>query len=161
MKITFLGAAGVVTGSCYLIETDQATILLDCGMFQGPRELEALNWENPCSEVKHIDAVLLTHAHLDHSGRLPLLVRHMNYANPVYATAATIDLAKIILEDSARINASDTERENRDRAGAGLEPIEPFYDLQDTAKLLSLMQPVPYEEPFDVAPGITAQLVIE
>jgi metallo-beta-lactamase family protein len=159
MKLTFLGAAGVVTGSCYLLQTDRATILIDCGMFQGPAELEALNREAPCADIDHIDAVLLTHAHLDHSGRLPLLTRRRNYDGPVYGTQATIDMAAIILEDSARINASDTERENRYRQRAGLEPLDPLYEPLDVQRLLALMQPVPYDIVFKVAPGITARLV--
>lgn len=159
MKIRFLGAAGVVTGSCYVLETDQATILIDCGMFQGPPELEEKNRETPCADLDHLDAVLLTHGHLDHSGRLPLLTRRRNYSGPVYATQATIDMAAIILEDSARINAADVEKENRRRERAGQPLIEPLYEPIDAARILALMQPVPYEEFFTVAPGITARLV--
>jgi metallo-beta-lactamase family protein len=156
MKITFLGAAGVVTGSSYFIETTQAKILVDCGMFQGPADLEARNRETPLANVEQLDAVLLTHAHLDHSGRLPLLTRHRDYKGPIYATKATIQLAEIILEDSARINASDTERENRDRQRAGEDLLEPLYEPQDAVAVLKLMQEVPYDTAFHVAPGITA-----
>ena len=159
MNLTFLGAAGVVTGSCYLLQTGRVTLLIDCGMFQGPPELEALNREAPLVGADHVDAVLLTHAHLDHTGRLPLLVARHDYNGPIYATQATIDMATIILEDSARINASDVERENRQRKREGLEPLDPLYEEKDVEKILSLMQPVPYEERFKIAPGITARLV--
>lgn len=159
MKITFLGAAGVVTGSCYLVETDRATILVDCGMFQGPPELEARNRETPLAEVARLDAVLLTHAHLDHSGRLPLLSRRRSYSGPVYATEATIQMAEIILEDSARINASDTERENRKRRRAGEALLEPLYEPEDAAAILRQMRAVPYETTFAVAPGVQARFV--
>jgi metallo-beta-lactamase family protein len=159
MKITFYGAAGVVTGSAYVVQTDRATILVDCGMFQGSAELEALNYERPARHIERFDAVLLTHAHLDHSGRLPLLTRHRGYDGPIYATAATIELADIILEDSARINAADTERENRDRLEAGLDPIEPFYEPRDAKQVVSLMQPVPYEQIFEVATGVFARFL--
>jgi metallo-beta-lactamase family protein len=159
MKITFLGAAGVVTGSCYLVESDRAAILVDCGMFQGPPELEARNSETPDVDVERLDAVLLTHAHLDHSGRLPLLVRRRDYRGPVYGTEATIDMAKVILEDSARITASDVERENIKRQRAGLEPLDPLYEPQDSARILSQMEAVPYEKAFEIAPGMKARLL--
>jgi metallo-beta-lactamase family protein len=159
MKITFLGAAGVVTGSMYLVQTEQANILVDCGMFQGSAELEARNSVTPAAQVDHIDAVLLTHAHLDHSGRLPLLTRRRSYDGPIYATGATIEMARIILEDSARINASDTERENRRRQRAGQELLEPLYEPIDAAQVLQLMEEVPYDAPFQVTPGITARMI--
>jgi len=159
MKLTFLGAAGVVTGSCYLLQTDKANLIIDCGMFQGTYDLEAKNREQPCVDVDHIDAVLLTHAHLDHCGRLPLLTARRGYSGPIYATQATIEMAKIILEDSARINASDVERENRQREREGLELLDPLFEEKDVEKILSLMQPVTYEERFKVASGITARLV--
>ncbi len=159
MKITFLGAAGVVTGSCYLVETAQTKIMVDCGMFQGPASLEARNRATPSANLDDLQAVLLTHAHLDHSGRLPLLVRYRDFSGPVYATEATIEMAELILQDSARINASDTERENRKRQRAGQELLEPLYEPQDADKILSLMQAVPYDETFAVAPGIKARMV--
>ncbi|MFN2135703.1 MAG: MBL fold metallo-hydrolase RNA specificity domain-containing protein [Candidatus Promineifilaceae bacterium] len=159
MKITFLGAAGVVTGSCYLVETDRATLLVDFGLFQGSAELEARNRELPLADVSKLDAVLLTHAHLDHSGRLPLLERHHSYRGPIFATEATIEMAQIILEDSARINVSDTERENRKRQRAGRELLEPLYEPEDAAAVLEQMVPIPYDVPFTVAPGMAARLI--
>ena len=133
--------------------------MVDCGMFQGSTDLEARNREAPLAYLERLDAVLLTHAHLDHSGRLPLLTRRRDYAGPIFATGATIQMAEIILQDSARINASDTERENRRRLRAGEEPLEPLYEPQDAHRILQLMQEVPYETPFHVAPGITARMI--
>lgn len=159
MKLTFLGAAGVVTGSAYLLQSDQATILIDFGMFQGDADLEAQNWSDPLAGVSGLDAVLLTHAHLDHSGRLPLLARRYAYHGPIYGTQATVDMAAIILRDSARINAGDVARENRKRERAGEEPLQPLYEPQDAEAVLSLMRPVPYDQPIPVAPGITATML--
>ena len=113
MKITPLGAAGgEVTGSCYHVETDKSRILVDCGLFQGGRKTEALNRSPLGDEARHLDAVLLTHAHLDHVGRLPLLIR-AGYRGPILATQATIELAALILHDAAKIQAQDAERRNR------------------------------------------------
>ena len=159
MKITFLGAAGVVTGSAYLLQSSDATVLVDFGMFQGDSELEARNRVMPDIDVGEIDAVLLTHAHLDHSGRLPLLARHGGYSGPIFATEATIDMAALILEDSARINASDTERENRKRERSGQEPLEPLYETQDAQHILTGMRSVPYDQRIRVAPGVVAHFV--
>ena len=125
MKITLVGAAGgEVTGSCYIVETKQACILIDCGLFQGGKKSEALN-RPPTSPNGTFDSVLLTHGHLDHTGRLPLLVR-MGYTGPVYGTPATLDMTGLILRDSARLQVADTERKNRKRLRAGEPPQEPL-----------------------------------
>jgi len=109
MKITPWGAAGEVTGSAYLLETKDAKILVDCGMFQGGRKQEAKNRPPAQRRIRRLDAVLITHAHLDHTGRLPLLVQR-GYAGPIYATPATIELTDMVLQDSARIQVADAER---------------------------------------------------
>ena len=155
MKITLIGAAGgEVTGSCYIIETQQACILLDCGLFQGGKKSEELN-RPPMASNRPLAAVLLTHAHLDHTGRLPLLAK-MGYTGPVYGTPATLDMTGLILRDSARLQVADNERTNRKRLRAGEPSQEPLYTPDDAEKILAQLRPVPYQKPFDAAPGIKA-----
>jgi metallo-beta-lactamase family protein len=155
MKIRLIGAAGgEVTGSCYSVETKQARILLDCGLFQGGKKSEALN-SCPTSPNRRLDSVLLTHGHLDHTGRLPLLAK-MGYKGVVYGTPATLDMTALILRDSARLQMGDNERRNRKRIRAGEPPMEPLYNSDDADAIISQLRPVPYQKPFDVAPGIKA-----
>src|SRR5689334_16143066 len=111
MQIALYGAAGEVTGSCYLLATDRAQVLVDCGMFQGA-DADRRNRLPPDLDPSQIDAVVLTHAHLDHSGRLPLLVQR-GYRGPIYATPATLDLVRLLLADAAQLQAGDIERANR------------------------------------------------
>ena len=121
MKITIVGAAGgEVTGSAYYVQTKLASVLVDCGLFQGGKKSEALN-RPPTGPKQKLDAVLLTHGHLDHTGRLPLLAKRGQNA-PVFATPATIEMTSLILRDSARIQAGDAERRNRKRDRAGEPP---------------------------------------
>ena len=117
MNITLHGAAGDVTGSAYLVETDRARVLVDFGMFQGGRNAEAKNVLPSGLDPRHLNAVLLTHAHLDHCGRLPLLLKG-GYAGSIHATKATVDLAGLILRDSAKVQRFDMERHNRKRERA-------------------------------------------
>jgi metallo-beta-lactamase family protein len=158
MYITPLGATGEVTGSAYLVESKDAKVLIDCGMFQGGKKQEAKNRPPKQQYIKHLDAVLITHAHLDHTGRLPLLVQR-DLLCPIYATPATIELSDIVLQDSARIQQGDAERINRKNQRAGLPPIEPLYTPEDVNRTLQLFKPAPYETSFEVAPGISARFV--
>ena len=154
MKITLFGAAGDVTGSAYYVETDSAKVLVDFGVFQGGKESELRNLKMPPIDVEHLDAVILTHAHLDHTGRLPLLTKN-GYSNPVFATPATIEVTALILRDSAKVKKLDMEKANRHRSRSGKQLIEPMYSLANVEDVLKLFKPLPYNESFPVAPGIT------
>ena len=159
MKIKLVGASGgEVTGSAYVVRTAQATIMVDAGMFQGGRQSEAKNRLPPGVRPEECQAVLLTHAHLDHTGRLPLLIKH-GFAGPVYATAATIDLAELIMKDSARIQSQDAERKTRKAAKNDLPPVEPLYEPEDVEPFRSQARTVPFQKPVQVAEGITARWV--
>jgi metallo-beta-lactamase family protein len=159
MKITLLGAAGgEVTGSAYLIESKSANVLVDCGFFQGARKLENYNRIPKKGAINRLHAVLLTHAHLDHTGRLPLLPR-ADYMGPIYATPATIELADLILRDCAYLHAADVDRDNRRRAERNLEPLNVLFDEKDVTKLNRLYRSVRYDTPTELAPGVTARWV--
>jgi metallo-beta-lactamase family protein len=159
MKIKLVGASGgEVTGSAYVVRTKKATILVDAGMFQGGRESEAKNRLPSGVQPSEIDAVLLTHAHLDHTGRLPLLFKH-GFDGPVYGTAATIDLAELIMKDSARIQSQDAERKTRKAAKLMQPPVEPLYEPEDVDPFRSLARAVQFQKPTEVADGITARWV--
>lgn len=155
MKITIVGAAGgEVTGSAYYVQTKEASVLVDCGLFQGGKKAEALN-RPPTTPKQKIDAVLLTHGHLDHTGRLPLLAKRGHTA-PVFATPATIEMSALILRDSAKIQQFDAQRVNRKRQRAGEPAIEPLYTPQHAEEIIQCFKPVPYQQPVTVAPGIQA-----
>jgi len=153
MKVTFCGAAKIVTGSCFLVEAAGRRILVDCGMFQGGKETTRLNFQPFRFGPKTISHVLLTHAHNDHSGLLPRLVKE-HFRGKIVATRATADLAGIMLEDSARIQEVDTEQENRRRRREGLPPRKPLYTTEDAERTLELVESVDYDRRFVVAPGI-------
>jgi metallo-beta-lactamase family protein len=158
MRITLHGAAGgEVTGSAYLLQTDRANVLIDCGMFQGARKVENHNRLPKRSGMEQLDCVVLTHAHLDHTGRLPLLTR-FGYRRPIYATPATIDLADLILKDSAQLQSEDAKRQNK-RRSAGRAPVEPLYTAQEVDRLQGTFKPMRYNRPTDIAPGVTVRAV--
>jgi metallo-beta-lactamase family protein len=157
MKISLHGAAGgEVTGSAYLVQTRDANVLVDCGLFQGARKTENYNKIPKIGALEKLNAVVLTHAHLDHTGRLPLLTR-AGYRGPIYATPATIEFADLILKDSAHLQKGDVERQNRRRERQGLPPLDPLYVAQDVEQLKPLYKSLPYDEPTAVAPGITVR----
>src|SRR6478672_4951808 len=133
MKIRFHGATGDVTGSAYHVITKHASVLVDCGLFQGDRKTKEKNRGHQPLEGGRLDAVVLTHGHLDHIGRLPLLTKN-GYEGPIYATKPTFDLAKLILRDSIGLQRGDLDRENRKRTRIGLEPLEPIFTEDDVKK---------------------------
>lgn len=158
MRVTVHGAAGDVTGSAYLIETDRARVLLDYGLFQGGEREQRQNRRRPTFDPKQLDAVLVTHAHLDHTGRLPLLIRN-GFRGPVYATAATVDLMGILLRDSAFIQQMDAERALRKHGGVLPDDDRPLYLPEHVEQALGLCRAVEYNQPTLVSPGITARWV--
>ena len=158
IKVTCLGAAGTVTGSAYLVETLGQRLLVDFGMFQGGKECQAMNLVPPGLEPHGLNAVLLTHAHLDHTGRLPLLAK-AGYHGPVHATEATIELAGLILRDSAKVQAQDLMRHNRKLERAGEPPADPLYTITDVETILGQLRPVPYHQPVPIVPGVKAVFV--
>jgi metallo-beta-lactamase family protein len=143
MKLTFCGAAQMVTGSCYLLETQHHQVLVDCGMFQGKKEITRLNYEQFSFNPKSITAVFLTHAHIDHAGLLPKLIKQ-GFCGKIYTTRATVDLCKIMLEDSAHVQVAETDQENRRRLRQGLSPRQPLYTLEDARAVFPFFHPVEY-----------------
>jgi len=159
MKITVMGAGGgEVTGSAYLLETESANVLVDCGFFQGAKKTENRNRIPTNGAMKRLHAVVLTHAHLDHTGRLPLLTKS-GYEGPIYGTGATFDLADLILRDCAYLHKADVERENRRREERGLPSLDVLFTDKDVARLRSLYRRVRYETPTEIAPGVVIRMV--
>ncbi|MGH7502102.1 MAG: MBL fold metallo-hydrolase RNA specificity domain-containing protein [Longimicrobiales bacterium] len=155
MRLTFLGATQTVTGSKFLLDTGSRQVLFDCGLFQGLKELRKRNWAAMPIDPKAIDAVVLTHAHLDHSGYLPLLVKN-GFAGSVYCTAATRDLCGILLPDSGHIQEEEAERANR-RGYSKHDPALPLYTQAEAEHALKRMHPIPYGQDFDLGDGLHAR----
>jgi metallo-beta-lactamase family protein len=156
MKLTFNGAARIVTGSCYLLDVNDEKILVDCGMYQGSKETVRLNYEPFYFNPKEISYLLLTHAHIDHSGLIPKLVKN-GFKGKIIATPPTIDLVKIMLEDSAQVNEDETIHENRRRQRMGLPPREPLYTLQDVRAAFPLFAPLEYDTELKVSKSLKAR----
>ncbi len=158
MDITFIGAARTVTGSLHLFEYNKQKFLLECGMFQGHREeAERINSTFPF-KPKEIKAVILSHAHIDHSGNLPNLVRR-GFTGPIYCTSATKDIASLLLIDSAKIQQYDFEYLNKKRAEKGLLPKEPLYTMADAEKTLTQFEEVGYKKTFEPVKGVRVTLL--
>ena len=154
MKITFLGAAKTVTGSNFLVETEDGTkFLVDCGMYQGRSDLEEKNYDDFLFNIDEIDFMLLTHAHIDHSGRIPKLYKQ-GYRKPIYAHKATCDLCSIMLPDSGHIQEMESEWKNKKRIRKGQKALEPMYVAQDALDCLEVFKPVKYDEIIDITDNI-------
>jgi metallo-beta-lactamase family protein len=154
-SITFLGAAGTVTGSKYLLEFDGKRMLVDCGLFQGFKQLRERNWVPFPVDPASIHAVVLTHAHLDHSGYLPLLVRN-GFKGPIISTHATLKLCELLLPDSGHLMEADTLRANR-YGYSKHKPALPLYTEEDARNALPSFRPAPFLEEIEVVPGCTAR----
>jgi metallo-beta-lactamase family protein len=144
MKLTFLGAVGTVTGSKYLVDTGTSRLLVDCGLFQGFKNLRLRNWAAPPIAPGSIDAVILTHAHLDHTGYLPLLIKN-GFSGPVFASRATCDLCSILLPDSGHLQEKDAEFANR-HGFSKHHPALPLYTMQDAQAALQRMRPLSFDD---------------
>lgn len=153
MKIKFCGASTGVTGSCHLITTDKHKLLLDCGQFQGGKSIEKLNSEPFPFDPEEIEWVVLSHAHIDHCGRLPLLVKR-GFRGQIYCTDATADLLEVMLRDSAYIHEKDAEWQTRKNLRSGKPPTEPLYTIDDAEEALKLVKPVLYDQLVELAPEI-------
>jgi metallo-beta-lactamase family protein len=155
MELHFWGAAQTVTGSMHLLKANGYNILLDCGLYQGRRkEAFERNRSFPFDPTE-IDALILSHAHIDHTGNVPSLVKH-GYRGPIWATSATRDLCAIMLLDSAYIQESDVQYVNKKRVKQGKKPFEPLYTRADALEALNLFQSLGYNRPFEVVPGVKA-----
>ncbi len=158
-KITFYGGVGTVTGSKYLLEHNGKRVLVDCGLFQGLKELKERNWQDPPFVASEIDAVIITHAHIDHTGWLPRLVK-LGFSGQVTTSHATGDLLKILLPDSARLQEEDADYRNRHQLTVHA-PALPLYDEDDARATLQMLRPVPNDgNPVEICEGIKASFLV-
>ncbi|MEA3244287.1 MAG: MBL fold metallo-hydrolase, partial [Pseudomonadota bacterium] len=157
MHIEFYGATSGITGSCHILRANGQLVLLDCGLIQGRREMEAKNREPFPFSADEISAVVLSHGHIDHSGRIPLLVKQ-GYQGPIYAQNATGDLCEILLEDSASLQERDAQYQNKFRKRKNKPPIEPLYTLEDARNALANIVGMRYREKKEILPGISIRL---
>ncbi len=157
IRIQFLGAAGEVTGSCHMVTVGNQRLLLDCGLIQGGRKDEARNRKPFPFDPESIDAVILSHAHIDHSGRLPYLVKS-GFKGPIYTHKASRDLCRIMLKDAGHLSEKDAEWENRKRERKGLKPVEPLFTVDDAETAMHQFQALVYNDKHNVLPGVTVRL---
>src|SRR5512147_309247 len=152
VRINFHGAAQTVTGSQHLLEINGHRLLLDCGLYQGKRSETYERNLNFAHDPRKVDALILSHAHIDHAGNIPNLVKN-GYEGPIYATRATVDLATIMIADSGRIQESDAAWVNKKRLRRKAPPIEPLYTEVDARHAADLFRGVDYDQPFEPVPG--------
>src|SRR6186713_2616875 len=158
-SITFYGGTGTVTGSKYLLEHNGKKVLVDCGLFQGLKELRERNWQDPPFDPAEIDAVIITHAHIDHTGWLPRLVK-LGFRGQVTTSGATGDLLKILLPDSGRLQEEEADYRNRHQLTAHT-PALPLYDENDARAALERLRLVPNDgEPHEIVEGMTARFMV-
>lgn len=153
MKLTFLGATGTVTGSKYLLSSGSRQILVDCGLFQGLKQLRLRNWAALPVNLKEISAVVLTHAHIDHTGYLPLLIKK-GFTGKVYCTHATRDFCEILLPDSAHLQEEEANYANK-RGFSKHSPALPLYTEEDAGRALRQLVPVDFEKAVDLGDGLS------
>ncbi len=156
-EVQFSGATGEVTGSLHIVRTGTHTVLLECGLIQGGSDEEERNREPLPVPVDEIDAVILSHSHIDHSGRVPLLWKN-GYRGPVYVHEAAMALSEIMLPDAGYLNEKDAEYENRKRRGTGKPHVQPLYTLEDAEHCIALFHGLEYEKPHEVVPGLSVTL---
>lgn len=157
MKLSFLGATGTVTGSKYALTHGAGTVLVDCGLFQGYKQLRLRNWAALPIDASSLSAVILTHAHLDHTGYLPLLVKQ-GFRGPIYCTEATSELSAILLPDSGHLQEEEAEYANR-RGFSKHRPALPLYTQEDAERCLRYFTPMSFERPFEAAPGMNVRFL--
>ncbi len=153
MKIRFLGAARTVTGSFHVVETDQVRFAIDCGLFQGSKEIKEKNYQDFKIDPTSLQFLILTHAHIDHSGLIPKLCKQ-GFKGPIYCNQATAELSKVMLPDSAHIQESEVERKNRKLLRSGQPLLEPIYTVEDAMNCLAQIHPLNYDENVQLAPGV-------
>lgn len=158
LRIKFLGAAQIVTGSCFLLEVGSHKIMVDCGLFQGSKEIKERNYQNFPIPPSSVDFVLLTHAHIDHTGLLPKFIKH-GFKGRVIATAATADLCEILLPDCGHIQEAECERKNRKNRRAGRKLIEPIYTAEDGVRAMQYFERVSYGDIISITPEVTVRFL--
>lgn len=156
IRLAFHGAAGCVTGAAFRLTTPDADVLIDCGLFQGPKTLKALNYDAFPFEAGALDAVLLTHAHLDHAGLVPKLMR-AGFKGPVYATPETIDLCAVMLPDAGKIQEMEVDQLNRRQRRRGRDAVTPIYTAEDAEDAMALFREAPFDRWMSPAPGLRAR----
>src|SRR5437667_1963896 len=157
MKLTFLGATQTVTGSKFLLENKDVRVLIDCGLFQGMKELRLRNWEGPPVDPASVDMIILTHAHIDHTGYLPRFVAQ-GFKGPVYATPATVDLARILLPDAGHLQEEEAKYRNKHQLSKH-KPALPLYTIENAMAALELLRPVKYGETMALSSSLGFDLV--
>ena len=156
MQLSFYGAAGTVTGSKYLLSNGKQRVLVDCGLFQGEKKNRLLNWEAPPFDPSTLNAIVLTHAHLDHSGYLPVLSKG-GFDGPIYSTTGTKELCEIILRDSGYLQEEEARFRNKHKLTKH-EPALPLYTQEDAERTLKQFKPIPFEADIDLAKGLSVKV---